>query len=71
MDVGMVMAYFKQYLAKLFSRYTDLFTKAVPEDFLIRFLTGSFAETVKWWAAQDVTPSAESAAHYFMKIISQ
>ena len=44
---GLFMAYFKQHLVQLFSRYTMLFAQEVPEAFLIHHLTGSFAETVK------------------------
>lgn len=38
-------------LKELFSRYTMLFPQEVPQDFLIHHLTGSFAETVKWWGS--------------------
>lgn len=67
---GQFMAYFKQYLAALFARYAELFTKEVPEDFLIHNLTGSFAEAVKWWAAHNMEPDAEAVAHYYMEMIS-
>lgn len=65
---GLFMAYFKQYLTELFSRYTALFTKEVPKDFLIHHLTGSFAETVKWWVAQNMTPDPETVAHFYMMV---
>lgn len=65
---GLFMSYFKQYLAELFSRYTAVFTKEVPEDFLIHHLAGSFAETVKWWAARDMAPEPEAVAHYYMTV---
>ena len=63
------MAYFKQYLSELFVRYTILFTKEVPEDFLIHHLTGSFAETVKWWVAQEMEPAPELVAGYYVEVI--
>lgn len=66
---GLFMAYFKQHLAKLLARYTALFAKAVPEDFLIHYLTGSFAETVKWWVAQDMKLSAEDVAHFYVLLV--
>ena len=68
---GLFMAYFKEYLSELFARYRCLFTAEVPEDFLIRQLTGSFAETVKWWAEQDMVPDPETAAHFFMEVVKK
>lgn len=66
---GQFIAYFKQYLSGLFCRYTALFAKEVPEEFLIHHLTGSFSETVKWWAARNMEPEPETVAHYFMQVI--
>ena len=63
---GLFMAYFKQYLTQLFSRYMALFPQEVPEDYLIHHLAGSFAETVKWWVAQNMVPDPETVAHYYM-----
>lgn len=63
---GLFMTYFKQYLTELFSRYTLLFAKEVPQDFLLHHLAGSFAETVKWWAAQNMSLPPEAVAHYYM-----
>lgn len=68
---GLFMAYFKQYLVQLFSRYTMLFPQEVPEDFLIHHLSGSFAETVKWWVAQKMVPNPETVAHFYMKITKE
>ena len=66
---GLFMAYFKGYLTQLFSRYTKLFPQEVPENFLIHHLAGSFAETVKWWAAQNMVPDSETVAHFFMRVV--
>ena len=68
---GRFMAYFKQYLAELFAGYAVLFTRELPEDFLVRHLTGSFTETVKWWAAQNMQPDPETTAHYYMLFVKQ
>ena len=68
---GLFMTYFKQYLTQLFSRYTVLFPEEVPEDFLIHYLTGSFAETVKWWVAQNMKLSPETVAHFYMAVINR
>ena len=68
---GQFMAYFKQYLTELFTRYAVLFTKEVPEDFLIHHLTGSFAETVKWWVAQHMELPPEAVAGYYISVIKK
>ncbi len=68
---GLFMAYFKQFLAQLFSRYTMLFPQDVPEDFLIHHLAGSYAETVKWWVAQNMVLSPETVAHFYTLVINQ
>ena len=65
---GLFMAYFKQYLTQLFSRYTMLFPQEVPEDFLIHHLAGSFAETVRWWVNENMKTSPEQTAIYFMEM---
>lgn len=53
----------------LFSRYRAVFPEEVPEDFLIHHLTGSFAETVKWWSARDMLPDPETVAHFYMTVV--
>jgi len=65
---GLFMVCFKQYLTQLFCRYTALFPREVPEDFLIHHLAGSFSETVKWWAAQSMMPDPETVAHFYMTV---
>ena len=68
---GLFMAYFKQYLTQLFSRYTMLFSQEVPEDFLIHHLTGSFAETVKWWVSRGTILDPETVAHFYIKVAKE
>jgi len=63
------MSFLKDYLRDLFSRYLDQFSLDVPEHYLLHHLTGSFAETVKWWVAQDMTPAPENMAGYYMAVI--
>ena len=65
------MAYFKQYLTELFRRYTALFGGEVPEDFLIHHLTGSFAETVKWWVTQNMESDPETVAHHYVEVVKK
>lgn len=68
---GLLMSYFKQYLAQLFCRYTALFPQDVPEDFLIHHLAGSFAETIKWWVAQNMALDPKTVAHFYTEVIHQ
>jgi len=68
---GLFMGCFKQYLAQLFRRYTAIFPREIPEALLLHHLTGSFAETVKWWMVQGMTPEPETAAHYYCIVIKQ
>ena len=65
---GLFMDYFKQYLVQLFSRYTMLFPREVPEDFLIHYLAGSFAETVKWWVSRGMMLDPETVAHFYLMV---
>ena len=65
---GLFMACFKGYLTQLFSRYTVLFSREVPEDFLIHHLAGSFADTVKWWADRGMVLDPEAVAHFYMLV---
>jgi len=66
---ALFMGYFRQYLTELFGRYAGLFTAAVPRDYLIHHLTGSFAETVKWWAFGDMAQEPEEVARCFMTVV--
>ena len=61
------MTYFKAHLRGVFEEYIALFGEAVPRDFLLNHLTGSFAEAVLWWLREGMTLSPEAVAGYFMK----
>lgn len=63
------MGFLKKYLRELFDRYRDVFSSAVPEDFLLQHLSASFAEAVKWWMMEDTKHSPEEVASYFMAMI--
>lgn len=63
------MSFFKAYLSDLFQRYMDQFQTNVPSEYMLHHLVGSFAETVKWWVAQDMLASPETVAHYYMAVI--
>ena len=66
---GLFMQYLKQYLAELFRQYTTVFQADVPEDFLISHLVGSFAETVKWWIAEDMKHTPEQVAALYIQML--
>lgn len=68
---GLFMEYFRTYLSGLFSRYILVFTKEVPQDFLLQYLVGSFTETVKWWVRQNMTPEPEVVAGHYLKTLSK
>lgn len=63
------LSFLKDYLRELFARYLQDFHSDVPEDYLLHYLTGSFAETVKWWVAQGMVTSPEEVASYYMAVI--
>ena len=65
-SADLFMYYLKGYLRELFGRYLDEFDAQIPGDFLMHHLTGSFAEAVKWWMAEDTKHSPEEVAAYFM-----
>ena len=68
-SVELFMWYFKEYLRDLFGRYMADFQAKVPADYLLNHLTGSFADTVKWWITgkQEYTP--EEVAGFYMAVI--
>lgn len=68
---GQFMAYFKQYLTQLFSRYAALFPQEIPEDFLIHHLAGSFSETVKWWVSTNMESAPETVAHFYIAVVGR
>lgn len=65
------MTYLKGYLKDTFRYYLDEFDKEIPEDFLLHHLSGSFAETVKWWMAEDTRHQPEEIAAFYMAAIGK
>lgn len=63
--------FLKQYLYDLFERYAKEFDPSVPKEFLLQYLSASFAETVRWWVTEDTEYSPEDAAHFFMVMIGK
>ena len=52
-------------------RILDEFDAQIPGDFLMYHLTGSFAEAVKWWMAEDTKHTPEEVASFYMAMIGQ
>ncbi|MBQ7778872.1 MAG: TetR/AcrR family transcriptional regulator [Clostridia bacterium] len=65
------MGYFKNHLKAVFTQYIDNFTQDVPRGFLIEYLSGSFAETVRWWIKEGMKTSPEDVAKYFMGMVNR
>lgn len=62
------MKYFKEYLAEMFSRYLSEIKVNAPADFVLYHLSGSFAETVKWWIDHKMKCTPEETARYYMEV---
>ncbi|MBR6801999.1 MAG: TetR family transcriptional regulator C-terminal domain-containing protein [Eubacteriaceae bacterium] len=65
------VGFLKRYLCELFLRYTDEFMSEIPEDLLLQYLSGSFAETIKWWMKEDTKHTPEEVARYYMTLIGK
>ena len=53
----------------MFTKFKNDICKEVPEDFKLNYLTGSFAETVKWWLTKHPSYTPEEIARFYMKMI--
>ena len=62
------MSYFREHLHTVFEQHIHTFHANVPKDFLLNHLSGSFAETVRWWLKEGLKTSPESVAQYYMKM---
>lgn len=62
------LGYFKNYLKEMFSQYWDSEKTDVPLEFVLNHLSGSFAETVKWWISNQMQESPEKVASYYMSL---
>ena len=71
-ESGEVFVHFlKDYLEELFIKYIDDFSSEIPRDFLLRHLSASFAETIKWWMEEDTRHSPEEVASYYMAMVGK
>ena len=62
------MKYFKEYLSEMFSIYLSEIKVNTPADFVLYHLSGSFAETVKWWIDNRMKCTPEETARYYMEV---
>ncbi|MBQ7568623.1 TetR/AcrR family transcriptional regulator [bacterium] len=65
---NLFMRHLCQHLRAMFARYRDEFNTAVPEDYLLHHLAGSFAETVRWWIAEDTAHTPEEVAGFYLAV---
>ena len=56
---------------ELMLKYIDDFSSEIPRDFLLRHLSASFAETIKWWMEEDTRHSPEEVASYYMAMVGK
>lgn len=63
------MGFLNENLSVLFNMYLSEFKVDVPKDFLLSYLVGSFAETVKWWVKNRMSLPPETVAKYFIEVI--
>lgn len=61
----MFMQYFKAYLVTLFQSQVEQQPTDVPKDYLLNRMVCDFAETVRWWMANDGY-SAEEVSRFFL-----
>lgn len=62
------MRYFKGYLIEMFSKYLNEIKVNAPADFVLNYLVGSFAETVKWWIDNEMRYTPEETTRYYIEV---
>lgn len=62
----MFLQFFRQYLNQLFSSYlSPEKNPAVPDDFLLNHISGSFVNMIQWWIRSGTKETPEELAAYF------
>ncbi len=61
--------YFKTCLPALFDGILESAKSRFPESFLQNYLTGSFADTVKWWVREDMKMEPEEVADCYLSVV--
>lgn len=64
------MARFKEYLCVLFEKYLFEIKSPAPKEFILKYLSGSFSETVKWWLSEKTKYQPCEIVEYFISFIS-
>ena len=60
------MRYFKDYLTGVFDGELGQEKTHIPRDFLLNHLVCDFAETIRWWMANE-TYSPEEVSSFFLE----
>ena len=63
------MVHFKEYLCVLFEKYLFEIRSQAPKEFILKYLSGSFSETVKWWLSEENKYRPYEIAEYFTSFI--
>lgn len=63
------MIHFREYLCVLFEKYLSEIKTQVPKEFILKYLSGSFSETVKWWITEENEYKPYEIAAYFISFI--
>lgn len=63
--------YFRSYLPKVFSPLLKHANTALPKSYLTSYLSGSFADTIRWWVNQDMQTEPEMLAEYYLLVVEQ
>ena len=63
------MVHFREYLCVLFEKYLSEIKTEAPKEFVLKYLSGSFSETVKWWLSEKSEYQPVEIADYFISFI--
>lgn len=67
------LRYFKSDLKKMIViQYAEkglLKNSALPEDYLVDYISSSFVDTVDWWISRDMKETPEEITRYFLTVI--
>lgn len=64
----MFLGILKEYAAEAFGPMLHAARSDIPESFLLNYLTGSFADTVRWWVNHDMKDGPDEVAGYYAAV---
>lgn len=66
-------AYFRKPFEQMIRTHMagEISSETVPEDFMLRHITSSFIETVKWWFEDGLKEAPETVAGYYETVIGR